>query len=85
MDTLIHCELPFLEIVAHGLIRLHQCQRQRKRIALHGVYQVLPLRIAEHQDEDAVQSRGVVLCGEGFYGLPAGGDARKDKIGCTGE
>ena len=32
-----------------------------------------------------VQSLGVVLCGEGFYGLPAGGDSRKDKIGCTGE
>ena len=55
VDALVDGELQFLKVVAHGFVGLHQRQRQRERIALHGVYQVLPLRIGEQQNQDAVQ------------------------------
>ena len=55
VDALVDGELQFFKVVAHGFVGLHQRQRQRERIALHGVYQVLPLRIGEQQNQDAVQ------------------------------
>ena len=85
VDALIDRQLPFLKIAADGLIRLHQRQRQRQSVVPHRARKILALRIAEHQDQNAVQSFGVVLRRQRLDRLAARGDARKRKFRCAGE
>ena len=85
MDALIDRQLPFLEILAHGFIRLHQRQRKRQGVVLHRAHQILPLRIAKHQDQNAVQPFGVVLCHQCLDRLPVSGNAGKGELRRAGK
>ncbi|MPM66571.1 hypothetical protein SDC9_113481 [bioreactor metagenome] len=61
VDPLIDREFQLLKIVPDRLIRLDERERERQAVFLHRADEILPLRIAAKQNQDAVQAFTVVF------------------------
>ena len=61
VDTLVDRQLQLLKIVADRFVRLNQRERERQAVFLHRADEVLSLRIAAQQNQDAVESFAVIL------------------------